>query len=70
MNGKFSSVNLGTQPHLDLVAWISVHPIPEDVPVERLRVTCVTPGVLDGFWADVHVAFRDGFHIVRSNSAS
>ena len=56
--------------NLDLIVWILVGPLSQDVPVEGFWVAGVSPNVLDGFVADVHVTFRDRLHIVGGNSRS
>ena len=43
---------------LDLIIWISVRPVPDDVPVEGLRVAGITSDVLDCFVVNVQVTFR------------
>ena len=68
MGGRLSPANLGTQPHLDLAAWIPVQPMFDDVPIECLRITGVTPDVLDRFIPDVQITFRYGLHVVGGNS--
>ena len=56
--------------YLNLVFWILVHPVPQDGPVEGLRVAFVAPNVFHSLNVDVHVAFCYGRHVVGGNNAS
>ena len=56
--------------YLDLIIWILVRPVPDDVPLKCLRAASVTPDVLNSFVVNIQVTFRYRFHIFSGNSQS